>query len=268
MTRGALLAFVVLAAASTARAQPTGAPETHATVVSIDGRDPALGPAIETVAQAAVARCAPAAAPIRTSAGAYFYLRIAADGAVSEIEPAATVRERPREERRIEQWARCVQPHLAHMHAPAGAEARVTLLVGYTVPSPPGTLYGGSAASPEVIMAVPTVTPRGFTREVARRIARRHLNELRFCYEQQLSASPGLETDYTLVIEVDATGAVTNAHATLTREPSELASAGERGVLGLLVDCLASAGRRWAFPAPSGAVPVVVTVTGSLLLPW
>jgi hypothetical protein len=267
VTRVAWLALVILGAASSARAQqPTGAPETYANVVSIDGRDAALGPAIEAVARAAVARCAPRAAPIRTSAGAYFYLRIAADGAVTEIEPAAAVRERPRDERRIEQWARCVQPHLAHMHAPAGPEARVTLLVGYTVPAT--GLYGGSAASPSVIMTLPTVTPRGFTREVARRVVRRHLNEVRFCYEQQLTASPALETDYTLVLDVDGTGTVAGAHATLTRTPSDLASAGERGVLGPLVDCLAAAGRRWAFPPPSRAVPVVVTVTGSLLLPW
>lgn len=266
MTRGAAALLSVLLAASTARAQRTGAPETYATVVSIDGRDPTLGPAIEAVARGAVAPCAPRAAPVRTSAGAYFYLRIAADGSVTEIEPASSVSERPPEERRIERWTRCVQPRLAQMHAPAGPEARVTLVVGYDVPST--GLYGGSAASPHVIMTLPTVAPLGFTRDVARRVVRRHANELQFCYERQLSASPALETDYTIVVDVDATGAVTGARATLTREPSDLASATERGALGSLVDCLAGAGRRWTFPAPRGGVPVVVTVTGSLLLPW
>ncbi|MGB0678515.1 MAG: TonB family protein [Polyangiales bacterium] len=85
------------------------------------------------------------------------------------------------------------------------------------------------------------------SKETIRRVVRRHLNEVKHCYEQQLNQRPDLAGRVTISFIISPTGAV---------QSSTVASStiGNRQV----ETCVASAVRRWAFPAPDGGGIVVV----------
>jgi len=85
------------------------------------------------------------------------------------------------------------------------------------------------------------------SKEVIRRVIRRHINEVKFCYEQQLNQRPDLEGRVTVRFIISPTGAVQNAlvqASTLGNQPAE--------------SCIAAAVRRWTFPAPDGGGIVIV----------
>jgi hypothetical protein len=111
-----------------------------------------------------------------------------------------------------------------------------------------GSPYAGG---PRVRMEAPTVSA-GFSPEVARRVIRRHINELRFCYEQSLFSTPSAGGVVEARIDVLATGAVHDA----TMTPAAGAALSER-----TLSCLASAPRRWTFPEPSNHAAIHVTTT-------
>lgn len=79
------------------------------------------------------------------------------------------------------------------------------------------------------------------SREVIRRVIRRHINEVRFCYEQELNARPDLEGRVQVSFIISPTGAVQSA----TIGSSTINNARVEG-------CVAQAVRRWTFPAPDG----------------
>jgi len=84
--------------------------------------------------------------------------------------------------------------------------------------------------------------------EVVRHVVLRHLNEVRFCYEQQLAQRPDLAGRVSVRFIVAASGAVQSAaiaDSTLSNAAAEA--------------CIVSAFRRWTFPAPDGGGVVVVT---------
>jgi len=106
---------------------------------------------------------------------------------------------------------------------------------------------GPSATTPRVVAGSADV--RGsLSREVIRRVIRRHLNEVRFCYEQGLGHSPELAGRVTVSFVISPTGAV----VTSTVAESTLGNAA-------VESCIAQAVRRWAFPAPEGGGIVMVT---------
>jgi pSer/pThr/pTyr-binding forkhead associated (FHA) protein len=79
------------------------------------------------------------------------------------------------------------------------------------------------------------------SREVIRRVIRRHINEVRFCYEQELGQRPDLAGRVTVSFIISATGAVQTAtvsNTTLSNPRVE--------------SCISQAVRRWTFPAPDG----------------
>ena len=79
------------------------------------------------------------------------------------------------------------------------------------------------------------------SREVIRRVIRRHINEVRFCYEQELTARPDLAGRITVSFIIAASGAVQTAsvaNSTLSNARVE--------------QCVVTAVRRWTFPAPDG----------------
>ena len=85
------------------------------------------------------------------------------------------------------------------------------------------------------------------SKEVIRRVIRRHINEVKFCYEQELNARPDLEGRVTIRFIISPTGAVQNAvmqDTTLQNQRVE--------------SCIAGAVRRWTFPAPDGGGIVIV----------
>lgn len=97
------------------------------------------------------------------------------------------------------------------------------------------------------------VVGEGLSREVVRRVVRRHINEVRFCYQQQLTQNPQLSGSVMVRAVVGPDGAVQSA----TIATSSLAN---RAV----EDCIAQAFRRWTFPQPQDEA--VVNISYPLLL--
>ncbi|MBN8614177.1 MAG: AgmX/PglI C-terminal domain-containing protein, partial [Deltaproteobacteria bacterium] len=109
-----------------------------------------------------------------------------------------------------------------------------------------GGFRGRSASVPRIRTGEADV--RGsLSREVIRRVIRRHINEVRFCYEQELAQRPDLAGRVTVSFIISATGAVQTAsvaNTTLNNARVET--------------CVAGAVRRWTFPAPDGGGAVLV----------
>ena len=84
--------------------------------------------------------------------------------------------------------------------------------------------------------------------EVIRRVVRRHINEVRYCYEQQLSEQPDLAGRVSIAFAISANGTVlTSAVAETTLDNA------------IVPPCIAAAVRRWSFPVPEGGGIVAVT---------
>ena len=103
-----------------------------------------------------------------------------------------------------------------------------------------GGLGGRTARVPRIRTGNADV--RGsLSREVIRRVIQRHINEVRFCYEQELNARPDLEGRVMVNFIIAPTGAVQSAAVSSTT----LSNARVEG-------CITQAVRRWTFPAPDG----------------
>ena len=85
-------------------------------------------------------------------------------------------------------------------------------------------------------------------REIIRRIVRRHLNEVRYCYEQALARRPSLEGRLVVQFAIAGTGQVTTSLLQSSSVPAPAVG-----------DCVVNAVRRWAFPAPSGGGMALVS---------
>ncbi len=109
-----------------------------------------------------------------------------------------------------------------------------------------GGFRGRSAGVPQVRSGGAEV--RGsLSKEVIRRVVRRHINEVKFCYEQQLNSRPDLQGRVTTKFVISPTGSVQSAMvsaSTLSNQEVE--------------SCIVRAVRRWTFPAPDGGGVVVV----------
>jgi hypothetical protein len=86
------------------------------------------------------------------------------------------------------------------------------------------------------------------SKETIRRVVGRHINEIRFCYEQQLNAHPDLRGRVSAKFLIAPSGAVQS-------------SAIEHSDLGIPAaeQCIAKAVARWTFPAPEGGGIVIVS---------
>ena len=110
-----------------------------------------------------------------------------------------------------------------------------------------GGFHGRDAKVPRIRSGKADV--RGsLSKEVIRRIINRHINEVRFCYEQELNQRPDLQGRVAIQFIVSPTGAVQTAAV----NSSDL---GNQKV----EQCIVSAVRRWSFPSPEGGGIVVVT---------
>jgi TonB family protein len=110
-----------------------------------------------------------------------------------------------------------------------------------------GQLATRRARVPEALPGIATV--RGtLDKEIIRRIVRRHLNEVRFCYTQALAARPSLEGRLLVQFTIAPTGQV-------------LASALGSSTLGApaVESCVVQAVKRWEFPAPQGGGLAIVS---------
>ena len=110
-----------------------------------------------------------------------------------------------------------------------------------------GGLGGGKASTPVVIPGPPAV--RGsLDKEIIRRVVRRHGNEVRYCYEQELARHPALSGRIAVQFVIAANGEVTSSSlqsSTMNNPRVE--------------SCVVQAFRRWNFPYPSGGGVVLVS---------
>ena len=93
-----------------------------------------------------------------------------------------------------------------------------------------------------------TIVIGGLSRDVINRIIQRHYNEVKYCYEKELTKDPGLYGKVTVLFVIEGTGRVGDAlvqQSTMGSEPVE--------------SCIVTHVRRWAFPAPQGGGTVQVT---------
>ena len=122
--------------------------------------------------------------------------------------------------------------------------------IGHGAGGGTGSGYGrGSAAGPalpRVGQGRPEVSG-ALSAEVIRRVIRRHINEVRYCYERELSGKPDLQGRVTVNIAIGPTGAVQRAGV----KTSTLANA-------TVETCVTTAVQRWSFPSPDGGGMVMV----------
>ena len=93
-----------------------------------------------------------------------------------------------------------------------------------------------------------TTVVGGLSRDVINRIIQRHYNEIKYCYEKELSKDPGLYGKVTVLFVIDGGGKVSDALVQQTTMSSESVEG-----------CMINHVRRWAFPAPQGGGTVQVT---------
>jgi hypothetical protein len=110
-----------------------------------------------------------------------------------------------------------------------------------------GTLARRAPRLPVVMPASASV--RGaLDKEIVRRIVRRHLNEVRYCYESSLARRPSLAGRVVTSFTIAPTGRVLSS----LLQSSTLADAKVEA-------CIVGAVRRWEFPAPEGGGVVIVS---------
>ena len=85
-------------------------------------------------------------------------------------------------------------------------------------------------------------------KEIIRRIIRRHINEVKYCYEQELTRKPELGGRVAVQFTIAATGQV-------------IASVLQNSTMGnpRVENCVVQAVRRWEFPKPLGGGIVIVS---------
>ena len=110
-----------------------------------------------------------------------------------------------------------------------------------------GGLGGRRAKAPDVIPGQANV--RGsLDKEIIRRIIRRHINEVKYCYEQELTKKPDLGGRIMVQFTIAASGQV-------------IASVLQNSTMGnaRVENCIVQAVRRWEFPKPLGGGIVIVS---------
>ncbi len=110
-----------------------------------------------------------------------------------------------------------------------------------------GGLGGRRAHAPDVVPG--TAQVRGsLDKEIIRRIIRRHINEVKFCYEKELAKKPDLYGRVIVQFTIAGSGQV-------------VASVVQQSTMnnGQVDQCIAGAVRRWEFPKPQGGGIVIVS---------
>jgi len=110
-----------------------------------------------------------------------------------------------------------------------------------------GGLGGRRPSSPDVVPGTATVKG-SLDKEIIRRIIRRHLNEVKFCYERELMKKADLYGRIMIQFTISGTGQVVASvvqNSTMNNPEVE--------------QCIAGAVRRWEFPKPQGGGIVIVS---------
>ena len=107
---------------------------------------------------------------------------------------------------------------------------------------------GGRGKDETVFVPGRTTVVGGLSREVINRVIQKHYNEIKYCYEKELTHDPGLYGKITVLFVIDGSGHVGDAlvqQTTMSSEPVE--------------SCMLNHVKRWTFPAPQGGGTVQVT---------
>jgi TonB family protein len=110
-----------------------------------------------------------------------------------------------------------------------------------------GDLHARHAIPPDPMPGI--VVGRGsLDKEIIRRVIRRHVNEVRYCYEQELTKNPRL-------------GGRIVAQFTIAAEGRVISSMVQNSTMGnvTIENCTIQAIRRWEFPKPTGGGLVIVS---------
>jgi TonB family protein len=110
-----------------------------------------------------------------------------------------------------------------------------------------GVELGGrrTARVPQIRPDPHVETRGGLSREDIRRTVRRHINEVRYCYEQALMSQPDLEGRVAVQFFVSPDGTVQSS-----------AVSQSSGAVGGVGQCVSASVRRWTFPASEGPTSV------------
>ncbi len=107
---------------------------------------------------------------------------------------------------------------------------------------------GGRGKDETVFVPGRTTVVGGLSREVINRVIQKHYNEIKYCYEKELTHDPALYGKITVLFVIAGDGRVGDAmvqQTTMSSEPVE--------------SCMLNHVKRWAFPAPQGNGTVQVT---------
>ncbi|MEO1270401.1 MAG: AgmX/PglI C-terminal domain-containing protein, partial [Myxococcota bacterium] len=110
-----------------------------------------------------------------------------------------------------------------------------------------GNLEERATKVPQVVGGSPAVKG-SLSKEIIRRVIRRHIREVKYCYEQQLIKNKALAGRVVMKFTISATGRVAGAAPVSNSTGS-----------GAVASCVAGKVRRWVFPQPKGGGIVVVT---------
>jgi TonB family protein len=91
----------------------------------------------------------------------------------------------------------------------------------------------------------------GLSKDVIAKVIKRHQNEIKFCFEQELQKNPELSGKVAVAFTIDPAGAVADANVAETTLANNNAE-----------NCMLARIRRWKFPEPQGGGVVSVT------FPW
>ena len=111
-----------------------------------------------------------------------------------------------------------------------------------------GVDLGGRGKDETVFVPGRTTVVGALSREVINRVIQKHYNEIKYCYEKELTHDPALYGKITVLFVIAGDGRVGDAlvqQTTMSSEPVE--------------SCMLNHLKRWAFPAPQGGGTVQVT---------
>ena len=120
---------------------------------------------------------------------------------------------------------------------PAAPAVPVPLEASPTAPS--------EREAPAVIRPEATEVTGSLAPDVIQRVIRRHVTEVRHCYDVGLSSDPNLSGRITISFVIGVTGTVSTARVTASTFPPSRTSVS-------VGECITAAVGRWMFPAPDG----------------
>ena len=107
---------------------------------------------------------------------------------------------------------------------------------------------GGRGKDETLFLPGRTTVVGGLSKEVINRVIQKHYNEIKYCYEKELTHDPGLYGKITVLFVIEGAGKVAEAlvqQTTMSSEPVE--------------SCVLNHVKRWTFPPPQGEGTVQVT---------